>query len=103
MAPARALDEPIAIETEILQERVATLARISNTLAAHVEDARPASDALASVGPDDRPELVRQCGRFTSLVRTWYWYLIVQREANGLRHHQGLDEHFGISHLVGSR
>lgn len=29
-----------------------------------------------------------------------YWYLLVQREANGLRHHHGLAEHFRIESLV---
>ena len=96
------LHQPTALETEILQERVATLTRIANTLAAHVEEARRANDALASARPEEGPGLERRCRELGDVVRTWTWYLIVQREANGLRHHHGLAEHYGIPELVGS-
>lgn len=94
--------EPTAVESEILQERVATLARIANTLAAHVREAQQAHDALGRASAFDRPELERRVQELADVVRTWYWYLLVQREANGLRHHHGLAEHYRIEKLTGS-
>jgi hypothetical protein len=95
--------EPLAIETEILQERVATLARVARTLNAHLEDLYRAHDELLCAPPDEHPQQVQRFRELEELVRTWYWYLIVQREANGLRHHDGIAQHYPIPSVGDSR
>ncbi len=91
--------DPTAIETEILQERVATLVRIASTLGSHLEELYRVRESVVSAPPEERPERVGRFRELRSLVDTWYWYLIVQREANGLLHHHGLEEHYRIPSL----
>jgi hypothetical protein len=54
---------------------------------------------VLSAQPEERPERVQRFRELGDLVRTWHWYLIVQREANGLRHHQGVADHYPIPSL----
>jgi hypothetical protein len=95
--------EPLAIETEILHERSPPLARVARTLDAHLENLHLAHDALRCASPDERPQRVQRYRELEELVRTWYWYLIVQREANGLRHHHCIEKHYPIPSLSKSR
>lgn len=96
-------EEALAIETEILQEKAATLARIANTLSAHLDKLYSERDSVLTGPPEERPERVRRFHELRDLVRTWHWYLIVQREANGLRHHGALARHYPIPSLPEGR
>jgi hypothetical protein len=93
------VNEPTAVETELAQEKVATLARIANTFAAHLERLHRAREGVLAASPAERPARVQRFRELSELVQTWHWYLIVQREANGLRHHEALAELYPIPRL----
>lgn len=73
---------------EIVAERAAALSRVARGLERRIERAqdlrRSAEDAPP--GPD-REHRVAEFTRARGDAATWLWYLIVQREANGLTDH----------------
>ena len=81
---------------ELNEERAAALLRISRTLESLVEELRASRERLVAADAADRS---REEAAYRELRRRavrYRWYLEVQREALGLRHHHLLDEFYKI-------
>lgn len=81
---------------ELSEERAAALIRISRTLEAAIEQLHAARERIPLQQDADRE---REIASYTELRRhalRYRWYLEVQREALGMRHHHMLDEFYRI-------
>ena len=84
------------LQRELTEERAAALRRISETLESLIEQLLQLRATIGDVHWSDRsPELARYRELRRRAVK-YRWYLEVQREALGLRHHQRLDEFYAI-------
>lgn len=81
---------------EIVQERAAALKRIAEGLEARLESLEALRNRVARASDGERPERVREFNELRRDARHWLWYLEVQREANGLRDHAPVHEHYEI-------
>jgi hypothetical protein len=84
------------LQRELTEERAAALRRISGTLESLIEDLRAARERIARL---DEAERQREIAVYRDVRRRavqYRWYLEVQREALGLRHHHRLDEFYAI-------
>ncbi len=87
---------------ELQEERAAALARISRRLERLIEQCEARRERLAQRGDRDRrsdDDRARAIAAYRDLRQEavkYRWYLEVQREAIGLRHHQRLDEFYRI-------
>jgi hypothetical protein len=84
------------VERELQQERAAALARIAGRLGELVARLAEVRARWAEVPGEDRPALLASYHRVREEARLYRWYLEVQREALGLRRHDGLDELYPI-------
>ncbi len=81
-------DDPIAhVEGELQQERAAALGRIGRTFEQKLARLRDLRARAAGVVGEARAALVTEYRAAVADAKTWRFYLIVQREANGLRNH----------------
>ena len=81
---------------ELAGERVAALTRISRTLESLIAQLRASRDRLTELeGADRAAEVDRYRQLHTRAIR-YRWYLDVQREALGLRHHPLVEEHYAV-------
>ena len=81
---------------QLNEERVSALVRISKTLESLIAQLHASRARLADAAGDAR---VRELAVYRDLrkrAELYRWYLEVQREALGLRHHQGLDEFYRL-------
>ncbi len=81
---------------ELQEERAAALARISRRLERLLAQLEATRERIAHGGDEDR---VRDVGVYRELRKEavkYRWYLEVQREAIGLRHHQRLEEFYPL-------
>ena len=81
---------------ELQEERAAALARISRRLERLLDQLQATREQIARGRDEDR---ARDIAAYRELHREavkYRWYLEVQREAIGLRHHQRLDEFYRI-------
>lgn len=89
---ARGSAESLArTESEIVSEKAAALRRIAERLEGHL---LRLERLAARVGAGRGAERTRAVAAHDALLRTaelWRWYLIVQREANGIIDHRDLD------------
>jgi hypothetical protein len=83
-----------AVLQQLNEERVAALTRISRTLESVIDQLQAirvrvecASGAVSSADADEYE-------RLRARARQYRWYLDVQREALGLRHHRFLDQFY---------
>jgi hypothetical protein len=86
---------------ELQEERAAALARISRRLERLLDQLHATREQLAQSDRDRRSEedRARDLAAYRELHKEavkYRWYLEVQREAIGLRHHQHLDEFYRI-------
>jgi hypothetical protein len=81
---------------ELNEERVAALLRISRTLESLIVQLHVQRAALVGATGDARARGVAACRELRSRAARYRWYLEVQREALGLRHHARLDEFYAI-------
>lgn len=88
------------LERELNEERAATLRRISATLESLLEQLQASRERLQHLhGLDRRREVAAYRDLRRAAIR-YRWYLEVQREALGLRHHQHLDEFYPIPRRI---
>jgi hypothetical protein len=81
---------------DLNEERAAALMRISRTLESLIAQLNATrSTVVAAAGPDGERELTAWRELRARAVR-YRWYLEVQREALGLRHHHYIDEFYPI-------
>ncbi len=90
-------EDPItAVEAELLQQKAATLARISGTLSGLIEEARRRHSQLRHLPPDDLERARAAYLEVRAKAERYLWYLMVQREALGLYRHERLEELYPI-------
>jgi hypothetical protein len=81
---------------QLNEERVSALVRISKTLESLIAQLQESRARLADARGDARTRELVKYRDLHQRATTYRWYLEVQREALGLRHHQGLDEFYKI-------
>jgi hypothetical protein len=89
-----------ALERELSEERAATLRRISTTLEALIAQLDAIRERLQHLSGPDRRRDVEAYRHIRREAVRYRWYLEVQREALGLRHHQHLDEFYPIPRRI---
>ena len=92
----RTADANDRIARELNQERAAALRRISQTLEGVIAQLRAAGERVRGGEADDRSGAVATYRELRRRAVQYRWYLEVQREAIGLRHHHRLDEFYQI-------
>jgi hypothetical protein len=81
---------------ELQEERAAALARISRRLERLLAQLQATREQIARTREEDRARDIEAYRELRQQAVTYRWYLEVQREAIGLRHHQRLDEFYPI-------
>jgi len=81
---------------ELQEERAAALARISRRLERLIGQLEATRAQIAQSRDEDRARAVAEYRELHKQATRYRWYLEVQREAIGLRHHQRLDEFYRI-------
>jgi hypothetical protein len=81
---------------ELQEERAAALARISRRLERLIGQLETTREQIAHGRDEDRPGAIAAYRELHKQAIKYRWYLEVQREAIGLRHHQRLDEFYRI-------
>jgi hypothetical protein len=84
---------------ELQEERAAALARISRRLERLLEQLQATREQIAQSREEDRARDIEAYRELRQQAVKYRWYLEVQREAIGLRHHQRLDEFYPIPPL----
>ena len=92
----RAADSHASVERELNQERAAALLRISGTLDSLIAQLQAARERLTRLRGPDRERQVEEYRELRRQAVRYRWYLEVQREALGVRHHHRLDEFYEI-------
>jgi hypothetical protein len=81
---------------QLNEERVSALARIGRTLESLLVQLHASHARLARVTGEARAAEMAVYGDLRARAVRYRWYLEVQREALGLRHHWRLDEFYEI-------
>ena len=81
---------------ELNEERAAALLRISKTLEGLIAQLQAQRHCVAAAGAADRESERIRCRELRAQAVQYRWYLEVQREALGLRHHHRLDEFYAL-------
>jgi hypothetical protein len=84
------------IAWELNEERVSALRRISQTLETLIVQLRSARDGIALAQGEDRTHALEAYRSLRARAVQYRWFLEVQREAMGLRHHHRLDEFYRL-------
>ena len=92
----RAADSHDSLERELNQERAAALLRISGTLDSLIAQLQAARERIMRLRGAERERHVESYRELRRQAMRYRWYLEVQREALGLRHHHRLDEFYEI-------
>jgi hypothetical protein len=92
----RAADSHDSLERELNQERAAALLRISGTLDSLIAQLQAARERILRLRGAERERQVESYRELRRQAIRYRWYLEVQREALGLRHHHRLDEFYEI-------
>jgi hypothetical protein len=87
---ARDAFPPLPIEQELIAEKASALARITGQLEAALAALVAADEKVAAAPAEERAALLAQRSQLREAARRQLWYLVVQREAIGLRDHEGL-------------
>ena len=78
------------------EERAAALRNISRTLEALIEQLQAERARIALLPDEERAAELTSYRELRRKAKQYRWYLEVQREALGLRHHHRLDEFYAI-------
>jgi hypothetical protein len=81
---------------ELQEERAAALRRISRRLELLLDELRASGERLAGAEGVERSAEIASYRELRAEAIKYRWYLEVQREALGLRHHDMLDEFYRI-------
>lgn len=84
------------IVRELDEERAAALARIGRTLQGLVDELQALRATLLAADPAERARQIPRYEELRARALKYRWYLEVQREALGMRHHRLLDEFYQI-------
>lgn len=92
-ARAEALDRT---DLELKSEMAAALGRISRTLTETIQDLNRLRQKIPGLPKGQRSQAISDYRRTHSRARQYYWYLMVQREAIGIRNHDLLRDLYPI-------
>jgi hypothetical protein len=81
---------------ELNEERAAALLRISRTLETAIGRLQAARERIGPLRGAERSREIAAYGELRRHAIKYRWYLEVQREALGMRHHHNLDEFYRI-------
>ena len=81
---------------ELAAERVAALARISRTLEGLLEQLGHSRSDLSTMSGRERLAALTRYRQLRERAVKYRWYLEVQREALGLRHHESIDQFYRV-------
>jgi hypothetical protein len=81
---------------ELNEERAAALMRISRTLESDIAGLHRARERIGGLSGAERAREVAAYDALRQHALRYRWYLEVQREAIGMRHHHRLDEFYRI-------
>ena len=81
---------------ELNEERAAALRRISGTLESLIRQLHASRERVRQVSGAERDREVAKLRDLRARALEYRWYLEVQREALGLRHHEVLDEFYKV-------
>jgi hypothetical protein len=81
---------------QLNEERISALVRISKTLESLLAQLHEARARSVSAHGETRARELAKYRDLHERASRYRWYLEVQREALGIRHHQGLDEFYEI-------
>jgi hypothetical protein len=84
------------ILAQLNEERISALVRISKTLESLLAQLHDARARVAAAHGDVRAHEVAKYQDLHQRASLYRWYLEVQRESLGIRHHQGLDEFYRV-------
>ena len=81
------------VRIEIQEEKAAALGRISRTLQEYLENL---TRLRMEIEREPSPGSIEAYCKVRSQAKLYYWYLIVQREAIGIRNHSLLSQFYPI-------
>lgn len=81
----------LPVEVEILKEKAGALGRVGERLDGSLARLADLASRIAEADPDDRAGLVGEYRAERARARQLRYYLVVQREAMGLRRHADVD------------
>ena len=84
------------LQRELGRERAGALGRIGRTLEALLARLAELRGQWQTAGQEQRRAIARDYAGCRAEARQYRWYLEVQREAVGLRHHHDLDRAYPI-------
>jgi len=93
---SRTADDHAKLLKELNEERIAALTRISGTLESLIAQLQQVHERISTRHDSARDRDVAAYRELHERARKYRWYLEVQREALGMRHHQILDELYVI-------
>jgi len=88
-----------ALLLELQEERASALRRISQTLDALIQQLNNSRARVLGASGTDRDREVATWRELRANAVKYRWYLEVQREALGMRRHDGLDEFYKVPTL----
>jgi len=80
-----------AMAAELNKERASALGRTGRKLEELLERCASLREALSQAQGERRAALLGEYAEARKLALTWTWYMVVQREAIGLRRHDDVD------------
>lgn len=93
---SRTADNHAQLLKELNEERIAALTRISGTLESLIGQLKQLREHIPAQHPSAGERDLTTYRELHERARKYRWYLEVQREALGMRHHRILDELFAI-------
>lgn len=78
--------------SHLYEDRAATLGRIGGTLQSLIDTLNALRSQLPRIPVGERATALARYAALFEKTKLWRWYLEVQREAIGLRHHDLIDE-----------
>ena len=93
-------DTPLAIEVEMQSEKASALRRVASKLDSLLVELEETERALRELRGSARARFVARHRELRAEAEKQRWYLIVQREAMGLRHHGDIYELYRLPDAV---
>jgi hypothetical protein len=91
---------PLAIEVEMQSEKASALRRVASRLESLLLELAETERTLRGLSGPGRARLVARHRELRAEAEKQRWYLIVQREAMGLRHHGDIYELYRLPDAV---
>ena len=94
------LDSTLAIEVEIRAEKASALRRVAHRVESLLAELKQLEPSLVAASGQARERLVARHRELRAEMEKQRWYLIVQREAMGLRQHDDIFELYALPAAV---